>query len=137
MAVQDFISPSRTEWEGTVKQLKSVLDQDYHQPGEGWPKSPRGLSEALKRAAPALREIGVDVVFHGHKRDGAHISIRRIFQNEINRHNDHNVTSPDNSRGNLTQCDEVTDVTIDSEKQIKPEIDMPDQTVQPRVVTEI
>jgi hypothetical protein len=70
----------------------------------------------MKRSAPALREIGVDVEFHGHKRDGTHISIQRIFQNAIDRHNDHTVTSPVNSEEKKADCDDVTDVTVESEK---------------------
>jgi hypothetical protein len=137
MAIQEFVNPSRTEWEGTVKQLKSILDKDYHQPGEGWPKSPKGLSEALRRSAPALREIGVGVEFHGHKRDGAHVSIWRIFQTEIDHHNDHTVTSPVNSEGKSTDCDDVTDVTVESEKLNTPEKEMPDQDGGARVAVEI
>ena len=137
MAIQQYINPSRTEWEGTVQQLKSKLDKDYHQPGEGWPRSAKGLSEALRRSAPALREIGVGVEFHGHKRDGSHISLKHISQIEIDHHNDHIVTSQVNSEENLTDCDGVTDVTVDSEKPNNPETGMPDQDSESRVVVEI
>jgi hypothetical protein len=137
MAIQEYINPFHTEWEGTVKQLKSILDKDYHQPGEGWPNSARGLSDILRRSAPALREIGVGVEFHGHKRDGSHISLKHIFQTEIDHHNDHTVTSTVNSEEKSTDCDDVTDVTVDSEKLNNPETDMPDQDSESRVVVEI
>jgi hypothetical protein len=137
MAIQEYINPSHTEWEGTVKQLKSILDKDYHQPGEGWPNSARGLSDILRRSAPALREIGVGVEFHGHKRDGSHISLKHIFPTEIDHHNDHTVTSPVNSEGKSTDCDDVTEVTVESEKLNTPGIDMPYQDSGARVVTKI
>jgi hypothetical protein len=75
MAVQELVH-SRGSFSGTIKDLLLVLSRNFHQQGEGWPKSPRGLSEALKRTAPALREIEIEIQFLGHHRDGARISIQ-------------------------------------------------------------
>ena len=91
MAVQELIN-ARMKFSGTIKQLKATLDGSYHQRGEGWPRSPKGLSEALKRTAPALREIGIDIEFQGHQRDGSHISIKCFSPSENNDHNDHIIT---------------------------------------------
>ncbi len=52
MAVQELTNV-RKEYSSTIKQLKATLDGSYHQQGEGWPRSPKGLSEALRRTAPA------------------------------------------------------------------------------------
>jgi len=92
IAIQSYIKEHNL-FTGTYKELKVLLDREYYQKGEGWPKSPRGLSEILKRSAPALREIGIEIVFHGHSRDGAHISIHKLILSEIDDHNRHIVTS--------------------------------------------
>ena len=119
MAVQELTN-FRSEYTGTIKQLKATLDESYHQQGEGWPRSPKGLSEALRRTAPALREIGIDVEFLGHQRDGAHISIKRFLLSENNDHKDHTVTDQANTGEVQGFCDGVTDVTDVSEKPEKP-----------------
>jgi len=119
MAVQELTN-SRSEYSGTIKQLKAILDESYHQQGEGWPKSPKGLSEALRRSAPALREIGIEIEFLGHKRDGSYISIKRFLLSENNDHNDHTVTDQPKTSGIQGLCDGVTVVTDDSGKSKKP-----------------
>lgn len=46
---------------GTVKALYERLSLGAHHSGEGWPRSPKGLSEALKRQIPALNSLGIEV----------------------------------------------------------------------------
>ena len=46
-------------FEGTLKKLLEHLDQ-YRPHGEAWPKSAKGLGDALRRLAPALRLIGFE-----------------------------------------------------------------------------
>lgn len=121
MAVQELAN-DRKEYNGTIKQLKATLDESYHQQGEGWPKSPRGLSEALRRTAPALREIGIEIEFLGHQRDGAHISIKRFL---LSKNNDHTVTDQAKTKEIQGFCDGVTVVTDDSGKPEKPNGDIP------------
>ncbi len=52
---------------GTVKTLYSTLTgqqaQSQTNSKDGWVRSPKGLSEAIKRHQPALKEIGITVVF--------------------------------------------------------------------------
>jgi hypothetical protein len=60
LAVQDLIM-DQIEWTGTAKELKAELEKNYHHEGEGWPKSPKGLSDGLSRVAPALREVGIEI----------------------------------------------------------------------------
>lgn len=46
---------------GTVKQLYDKLSADFRHNTEGWPRSPKGLSEAIKRQSPALNALGIDI----------------------------------------------------------------------------
>ncbi len=124
MAVQELTNV-RKEYSSTIKQLKATLDGSYHQQGEGWPRSPKGLSEALRRTAPALREIGIEIEFLGHQRDGAHISIKRFFLSKNNDHNDHTVTDQAKTKEIQGFCDGVTVVTDDSGKPEMPNGDIP------------
>ena len=64
-------------WNSTVKGLLDTLATFKHD-GDGWPKSAKGLSNALRRDAPALRRAGVAVKFEGHSRDGNRVTIRVI-----------------------------------------------------------
>ena len=53
----------------TLKDLLGRLDR-YRPHGEAWPRSPKGLGDALRRLAPALRMIGF-VCKQGEKTGGA------------------------------------------------------------------
>ena len=63
-------------FEGTMKRLLHDLEP-YRQGGEAWPKSPRGLGDALRRQRPALKVIGVDVEFSRPGREGIKVFITR------------------------------------------------------------
>lgn len=59
-AVVDMIEVRPQGMTAPVKVLKKTLEQ-YRPAGcDSWPKSPKGLGDALRRAAPALRQIGID-----------------------------------------------------------------------------
>lgn len=47
-------------WAGTAADLLALLDPPGRRP-RGWPESPRGMSAALRRLAPHLRRVGIDV----------------------------------------------------------------------------
>jgi|GEM_PF-862674 len=47
---------------GTVKSLYDNLTLAYKHNAESWPRSPRGLSEALKRQSPALHSLGIEII---------------------------------------------------------------------------
>ena len=52
----------REEWEGTPTELLAEiikLSEESERRAEGWPKSPAALSQKIKRAAPALRRVGI------------------------------------------------------------------------------
>lgn len=75
LAIQDFmINRGKQPWKGTVKALKTELETFKHE-GEGWPQSPKGLAEVLRRMMPALREFGLDVQFLPRTRTGVKVHI--------------------------------------------------------------
>jgi hypothetical protein len=57
-AIKRFIS-SRGEWTGTMRELQSELRPDEAR--RDWPKSPRALGGKVRRLAPSLRVIGIEV----------------------------------------------------------------------------
>jgi hypothetical protein len=62
----------REPWTGTATELRDALGEiagEKVAKSERWPKSPRGMSGALRRLAPALRAVGIEVEFgRGHDR---------------------------------------------------------------------
>ena len=56
-------------WEGTATELLTRLSP-LGRPPAGWPQTPRRLSSDLRRLAPQLRYVGIDLMFdrrHGHE----------------------------------------------------------------------
>lgn len=53
---------SDTVFYGTVKSLYDTLSLDYKHHADSWPRSPRGLSEVLKRQSPALHSLGIEII---------------------------------------------------------------------------
>ncbi|MEY4719621.1 MAG: hypothetical protein RL563_2239 [Pseudomonadota bacterium] len=61
-------------WQGTASQLYDYLTS--HSYAEGcdrttWPRSAKGLTDQLRRIAPAFRAKGVEIIHLGHSRKGA------------------------------------------------------------------
>ena len=65
-AIQEFIA-GRGVWEGTAQDLLDELDgmdgTEKLRNRRDWPKSPQGLGKRLRRIAPNLRRVGVEVDF--------------------------------------------------------------------------
>lgn len=66
---------------GTVKGLLELFNtrnaDSSIERGDYWPRSPKGLGDALRRAAPALRQIGIHLsVDTKPRRDGMHCQLR-------------------------------------------------------------
>ena len=58
-ALTAYLADVAGGFEGTLSELLNLLDG--HRPhGEAWPRSPKGLGDALRRLAPALRQIGFE-----------------------------------------------------------------------------
>ena len=67
---------------GTVKgllELFNTRNADHNiERGDYWPRSPKGLGDALRRAAPALRQIGIHLTVDTKpRRDGMRIASAR------------------------------------------------------------
>lgn len=60
-----------SSWEGTARDLLTLLNQradaDIKQ-AKGWPSDPARLGNRLRRAAPGLRQLGIDVTFRDQNR---------------------------------------------------------------------
>jgi hypothetical protein len=84
-AVLELIEAHQKGFEGTVKSLLDTLSSDFKREGDGWPKSSRGLSDILRRQAPALDQVGVSVVFDPVRHeDGYHVRVKKKFSPELN-----------------------------------------------------
>ncbi|MDQ3640432.1 MAG: ATP-binding protein [Actinomycetota bacterium] len=57
-AVRNLVA-TRGTWSGTSAELLDVIRPEH--PGRGWPADPTRLSGRLRRAAPTLRAVGVNV----------------------------------------------------------------------------
>jgi len=83
-AIIDLVQPLTETWEGNATELLEELIQQF---GEGkaipktWPKTPRSLSNSIKRLAPALRLVGVEVNF----KRAPHSGKRLILLNNVAR----------------------------------------------------
>jgi hypothetical protein len=58
-ALTDYLAKVPSGFNGTLSELLDRLN-DYKTQGEAWPKSAKGLGDALRRLAPALRLIGFE-----------------------------------------------------------------------------
>jgi hypothetical protein len=67
VALRAFLT-QHIDWKGTagelLKALNTTADEEV-QKASDWPKTPRGMSGALRRAAPGLRKLGYTVEFPG------------------------------------------------------------------------
>jgi hypothetical protein len=53
----------RQEWTGTATELLAAIETEDRRRHPAWPKTPQGLSNKLRRVAPALRKIGINIAF--------------------------------------------------------------------------
>ena len=62
-AVIELFKKYPTGRRGTANELKSEIEQGglFRPPKDTWPKTPKGFADALRRAASALRQIGIEV----------------------------------------------------------------------------
>lgn len=64
-AVVDFINANPHGKTATAKEFWTTLENFRPTGCDSWPRSPRGLGDALRRVAPALRQIGIECKCHG------------------------------------------------------------------------
>ncbi|RQQ60277.1 toprim domain-containing protein [Burkholderia stagnalis] len=58
MAMLAYLDANPGGFEGTIGRLLDVL-VGFRQDTEAWPKTPKGMGDAFRRVAPALRQIGI------------------------------------------------------------------------------
>ena len=72
-----FVATGRS-YDGTVAGLLATLTPEDVERYQFWPRSPRGLADAIRRAAPALRQLGVEITIESKpRRDGVHCHLAR------------------------------------------------------------
>ena len=59
-AVLEFVEANPYGVEASVKDILTRLDHYKPAGAEAWPRTPKGLGDALRRASPALRQLGVE-----------------------------------------------------------------------------
>lgn len=59
-AVLEFIDTNPSGIEASVKDILMRLDSYKPMGAEAWPRTPKGLGDALRRASPALRQMSVE-----------------------------------------------------------------------------
>lgn len=77
MAMVAYLEKNPNGFEGTVKRLLEELE-NYREDGDAWPKSAKGLGDAIERLKPSFRQIGIKL----HKdlkrsRDGIHCLLKK------------------------------------------------------------
>lgn len=60
VAVQELVDRYPNGMEAPLKDILSALEEYRPLGTDAWPRSPKGLGDALRRAAPALRTLGVE-----------------------------------------------------------------------------
>jgi len=64
-AIVDMIDATPGGMTAPVKEILHTLERYRPNGCEAWPRSPKGLGDAMRRAAPALRQIGIDCEYLG------------------------------------------------------------------------
>lgn len=59
-AIREWAEVNRTLADYSAKQWLELLAGFKQNSETGWPKSPKGLGDAMRRAAPALRQLGIE-----------------------------------------------------------------------------
>jgi hypothetical protein len=101
-AIVNFIQRGNT-FNGTVGQLLEQLSsvRQAHESSEFWPKSARGLGDAIRRYSPALSQIGILAEVESQsRRDGVHCQVRKL-ENAPKP----SMKSPENALGHSTRAD--------------------------------
>jgi hypothetical protein len=74
---------SNSEFHGTASDLLKVLSNsipESQRKAKGWPKRPNALSRILRRIAPPLRKVGIDVKLDRNKHGSAIAITARVAQ---------------------------------------------------------
>lgn len=67
VSLSSFLDLKQGEWSGTATELLALFNTmtgySYKRPPVGWPRAPNALSGIIRRMAPALRKVGIEVEF--------------------------------------------------------------------------
>lgn len=65
VVLKQFLDQKEGKWAGTATELLALLNaaSGYVYKPKGWPQAPNTLSGILRRLAPALRKVGIEVEF--------------------------------------------------------------------------
>ena len=77
-ALEEFLLSVSLPWQGTTASLFERLITYGHHDRPSWPRSPKGLSDQLRRMAPAFRTKGIEINHVGHTRQGGQWRISAI-----------------------------------------------------------
>lgn len=77
-AIQSLLDSQKLGFSGTYQELLNRLGRYRDGDANGWPKNPKSLSTMLKRQAPALRRVGIEISFDEQRRqEGFYVFIQR------------------------------------------------------------
>lgn len=92
LAIQSYLDSNPTGFDGTVKAAHETVSRHRTDSEERWPRTPKAFADGARRAATALRVIGIAVDVGGKTREGTSMSIRKV-SNHV--HNVHEVHTQD------------------------------------------
>ena len=76
-AVTEFLECNPQGIDAPVKVILRRLEDFKPMGADAWPRSPKGLGDALRRAAPALRQLGIECKSMGNIGGKVHWALRR------------------------------------------------------------
>ncbi|WP_222423797.1 hypothetical protein, partial [Lysobacter antibioticus] len=85
LALDKLLRRETLPWVGTAGSLYEQLGPLCSPDRSTWPRSPKGLSDQLRRIAPAYRAKGIQIEHRGHTRDGAVWKIDRDPEGRVDR----------------------------------------------------
>jgi hypothetical protein len=77
-ALQSLLEDQKLGYSGNYQELLNRLSRYRDGDGNGWPKNSKSLATMLKRQAPALRKVGIEITFDEQRRqEGFYVMIQR------------------------------------------------------------
>lgn len=64
-AIQEILELEPCGITGPLKKIMSLSEKYRHNSFDAWPRTPKGFGDALRRAAPALRQVGIECICLG------------------------------------------------------------------------
>ena len=101
-AILEFIEANPYGIEASVKDILTRLESHKPLGAEAWPRTPKGLGDALRRASPALRQMGVECKSLGNIGGKVKWSIKR--KQPTPSHESHEVMHPADSEHDIKTC---------------------------------